>query len=175
MKGDNARIAHIEESIECDVPVRTAYNQWTQFESFPSFMDGIDQVEQTDDTHLHWVASVGGRRKEWDAEIIEQEPDTVVSWRSLNGSLNNGSVTFTPVDNGRCKLTLIMSYQPEDWVEQVGDALGFLRLRVKGDLKRFKEFIESRGVETGSWRGEVHGGRRTHGSRRSGRTPETPL
>lgn len=149
----------IEKTIECDVPVRVAYNQWTQFESFPSFMEGVEQVEQVDDKRVHWVANIAGRRKEWDAEIVEQTPDEVVSWRSLAGPTNNGSVTFQAIDDAHCRITLIMTYEPEGGLEKVGDALGIVSARVQGDLNRFKEFIESRQVETGGWRGEIHEGK----------------
>ena len=148
----------IEKAIEVDVPLSVAYNQWTQFESFPTFMEGIEQVEQIDDKRLHWVANVGGRRKEWDAEIVEQVPDEVVSWRSIAGPLNNGSVTFSPLSADSCRVTLILTYEPEGGLEKVGDALGVLKLRVQGDLKRFKEFIESRRTPTGAWRGSIEGG-----------------
>src|ERR1051326_2836286 len=137
----------IEKSIEVNVPVRTAYDQWTQFESFPLFMEGVQQVDQLDDRRLRWVATVAGRRKEWEAEIIEQVPDQVVSWRSGSGALNKGSVSFTPVDAGRCRVTLILTYEPEGALERAGDALGLVLMRVGEDLERFKSFIEEREVE----------------------------
>jgi uncharacterized membrane protein len=148
----------IEKAIECKVPVRVAYNQWTQFESFPQFMEGIEQVEQVDDTHLHWVARIGGKRVEWDAEIVAQEPDKLISWRSTSGRVNNGALQFEPIGANACRITLVVTYEPEGVVENIGDALGIVKLRVDGDLKRFKEFIEARRIETGSWRGEVKGG-----------------
>jgi uncharacterized membrane protein len=153
-------VHHIEDSIEVDVPVTTCYDQWTQFEEFPKFMDGIEQVEQVDDTHLHWVAQIAGIRKEWDAEILEQVPDDLVSWRSTSGDINNGTVEFLPTDKG-CRIRLIMTYGVSGFTEKLGEALGFLKAKVHGDLKRFKKFIEARQVETGAWRGEVHGGRTT--------------
>lgn len=156
----------IEHTLELHVPVRVAYNQWTQFEMFPHFMDGVEHVEQYDDTHLHWVAVIAGQKKSWDAEIVEQEPDQKVAWRSISGATNNGSVTFEPKGPDKCRITLVLSYAPEDAKEKIGDALGILRLKVAGDLRRFKHFIETLGVETGAWRGEVHGGHktaRTHG------------
>jgi uncharacterized membrane protein len=149
----------IEKAIEVDVPVRTAYNQWTQFESFPLFMEGVQQVDQLDDRRLRWVATVAGRRKEWEAEILEQAPDEVVSWRSVTGALNNGSVEFTPLDVDRCKVTLILTYEPEGALERAGDALGLVAMRVGEDLERFKSFIEERQVESGGWRGEIRDGR----------------
>ena len=148
-------MAIIEESVEVEVPVRTAYNQWTQFEEFPQFMEGVESVTQIDDTHLHWVAEVGGKRKEWDAEISEQHPDERVAWRATSGAENAGVVTFHRIDDETTRVTLQLDAEPEGIAENVGTALGFLDRRVKGDLERFKEFIESRGSETGAWRGEV--------------------
>ena len=145
----------IEESIEVDVPVSTAYNQWTQFETFPKFMDGVDRVEQTDDTHLRWAAEVGGERREWDAEITEQHPDHRVAWKALDQDVPNGVVTFHKLDDTRTKVMVQMDYEPEGMKESVGSAVGIDSRRVKGDLESFKEFIESRGGETGSWRGDV--------------------
>jgi len=142
----------IEKAIEVDVPCRTAYNQWTQFESFPAFMEAVDQVEQYDDTHLHWVATVAGKRKEWNAEIIEQVPDEVVSWRSISGAMNNGSVNFTTLGPDKCEVKLILVYEPEG-IEKLGQPA--VSMQLESDLKRFKEFIEQRQVETGGWRGEV--------------------
>jgi stress response protein YsnF/carbon monoxide dehydrogenase subunit G len=154
-------MARVEKSIEVDVPVNTAYNQWTQFEQFPQFMEGIEQVTQLDDKHLHWRADIGGKEKEWDAEIVDQIPDQRVAWRSLSGTPNDGVVTFEPVDNNRTRVNLALDYEPEGFLESVGSALGFVSHRVDGDLERFKEFIESRGGETGAWRGAIQGGQET--------------
>jgi uncharacterized membrane protein len=148
-------MATIEQSIELDVPVRTAYDQWTQFEEFPRFMEGIEEVHQLDDTHLHWVAEVGGQREEWDAEITEQRPDERIAWTSTSGKGNAGVVTFHRLDDRRSKIMLQLDWQPEGMVEKVGSALGHDDRRVKGDLERFKEFIEGRDTPTGSWRGTV--------------------
>jgi uncharacterized membrane protein len=148
-------MATIEKSIDVGVPVRTAYNQWTQFEEFPRFMEGVERVEQLDDTHLHWIANVAGRRKEWNARITEQLPDERVAWTSEGGARNGGVVTFHKLDPQRTRIMLQLEYDPDDVVEKVGDALGFVSNRVRGDLDRFKHFIESRGQETGAWRGEV--------------------
>ena len=148
-------MASVTESIEVDVPVSVAYNQWTQFEEFPSFMEGVESVKQIDDTRLHWVAEIGGKRHEWDAEITHQEPDRRVAWRARDGKYNSGEVTFEPLGPTRTKLRVDMSYDAEGLVESLGSALGADDRRVKGDLERFKEFIESRVVETGAWRGEV--------------------
>jgi uncharacterized membrane protein len=148
-------MASVVESIDVKVPVSTAYNQWTQFEDFPQFMEGVRSVRQTDDTHLHWTAEVGGVEKEWDATISEQHPDERVAWNATSGAANAGVVTFHRLDDETTRVTLQMDVDPEGAVENVGTALGFLERRVKGDLERFKEFIESRGSETGAWRGEV--------------------
>jgi uncharacterized membrane protein len=145
----------IVESIDVQVPVRTAYNQWTQFEEFPRFMEGIERVEQLDDTRLHWVAKIGGKTKEWDAKITEQTPDQRVAWTATTGTDNAGVVTFHRLDDASTRVTVQMDLEPEGAVESVGDAVGIPERRVKGDLERFKEFIESRGRETGAWRGEV--------------------
>ncbi len=145
----------VEKTIEVNVPVRTAYNQWTQFEEFPQFMEGVEKVVQLDDTHLHWVAEIAGAQREWDAEITEQRPDERVAWRATTGSQNAGMVSFQPVNENTTQVTLHLEFDPEGLVEGAGDKLGFVNKRAEGDLKRFKEFIESRGTETGAWRGEV--------------------
>jgi len=151
-------MSRIEKSIDVNVPLHTAYNQWTQFESFPQFMEGVEEVRQLDNKRLHWRAQIGGKQKEWDAEIVEQQPDQRVAWRSLGGTPNDGIVTFQPIDANTTRVTLALDYAPEGFLENVGDALGFVSGRVQGDLNRFKEFIESRGAESGAWRGEIHGG-----------------
>ena len=148
-------MATIEQSIEIDAPISTVYNQWTQFEEFPQFMDGVDEVRQLDDTHLHWVASFGGTRHEWDAQITEQRPDERVAWRNTDGKDNAGVVTFHKIDDHTTRVMVQMDFVPEGIKEKIGDALGAPERRVKGDLETFKEMIESRGTETGAWRGEV--------------------
>lgn len=148
-------MSKVEKAIEVDVPVRTAYNQWTQFEEFPRFMEGIEEVRQISDTRLHWKANIAGKVKEWDAEITQQIPDQRIAWASINGADNAGTVTFEPIDPTHTRVHLEMVYDPEGLVEKVGDALGLASGRISGDLKRFKEFIESRGIETGAWRGAV--------------------
>lgn len=145
----------VEESIELNVPVSTAYNQWTQFEEFPRFMDSVEEVKQLDDTHLHWRAMVAGKPKEWDAEITQQIPDERIAWRSTGGVNNAGVVTFHKLGANRTKVMLQMDYDPETFSEKVGDALGGVKLTAKGNLRRFKQLIEGRGVETGAWRGTV--------------------
>lgn len=154
-------MATVEKSIEINLPVHTVYNQWTQFEEFPQFMEGIREVRQLDDKRLHWRAEIGGREEEWDAEIVEQVPDQRIAWRSLGGSPNAGAVAFHPIDSARTKVTLRMDYQPQGVLETVGSALGVVSGRVEGDLERFKRYIETRGRETGGWRGEIHGDRVT--------------
>jgi uncharacterized membrane protein len=148
----------ITESIEVNVPVSTTYNQWTQFEDFPLFMEGVDHVHQVDDTRLHWVATVAGKKAEWNARILEQHPDRQISWISEDGKKTRGTVTFEPRGDDKTLITLSMSYQAEGPLEVAGSAAGLDARRVRGDLKRFKELIESRGTETGAWRGEVSAG-----------------
>jgi uncharacterized membrane protein len=148
-------MATIEQSIDVNVPVRTAYNQWTQFEEFPHFMEGVKDVQQLDDKRLHWRAEVAGRDKEWDAEITEQTPDQRIAWTSRSGAWNAGVVTFHRLEENRTRVMLQLEYDPDGVVDNVGDALGFVSARVQGDLERFKDFIESRGTETGAWRGEI--------------------
>jgi uncharacterized membrane protein len=146
-------MARVKKSIEVNVPVRTAYNQWTQFEEFPEFMEGVRHVTQLDDRRMRWTAEVGGHEKTWEAEIQEQIPDTRIIWRSTEGEENAGIVTFEPIDGGSStRVGLEMSYHPEGFAESVGDALGFMSRRVEGDLRRFRDFIEERGVETGAFR-----------------------
>jgi uncharacterized membrane protein len=148
----------IDASIEVNVPVSTAYNQWTQFEDFPLFMEGVDHVQQLDDTRLHWVATIAGKRAEWDAKILEQHPDRQISWISEDGKKTRGTVTFEPRGESKTLVRLSMSYQAEGPAEALGSAAGLDTRRVQGDLQRLKELIESRGVESGAWRGEVAAG-----------------
>lgn len=143
------------ESIDVNVPVSTAYNQWTQFEEFPHFMDNVHEVRQRDDKHLHWRAEVAGKEKEWDSEISEQIPDQRIAWHSISGPRNAGVVTFHKISDGSCRVTLQMDYEPENIAEKAGDMLGAVRMQVRSDLKRFKELLEARGRETGAWRGTI--------------------
>jgi uncharacterized membrane protein len=153
-------MAHVREDIEVDVPVTTAYNQWTQFEEFPTFMENVESVRQIDDTRLHWVAEIGGNKQEWTAEITRQEPDKVVAWRSVDGKGTSGEVEFEPLGPNRTRLELTMTWEPEGMVESLGEKLGADTLGIKRDLQNFKRIIEARGVETGAWRGEVIEGER---------------
>jgi len=146
----------IIKSIELDVPVRIAYDQWTQFEEFPLFMEGVERVEQLDDDTVRWTARIGGVERSWTAEITDQEPDRRVAWRSTEGAMNAGVVTFHAVADERCRITLQLDVEPSGAVETVGDALGLVERQTDGDLRRFKEFIELRRQPTGAWRGEVH-------------------
>jgi uncharacterized membrane protein len=162
-------MSHIEKSIDVHVPVRTAYNQWTQFESFPQFMEGVTRVEQLGDKRLHWHANIGGKEERWNAEIVEQTPDKRVAWRSTSGAENAGAVSFQSLGANSTRVTLRLDYDPEGLIENIGDALGFVSRRVEGDLERFKQFIESRGAESGAWRGEIHGGQVERGDTGSSR------
>jgi uncharacterized membrane protein len=145
----------ITESIDVNVPVRTAYNQWTQFEEFPEFMENVEEVRQLDDKRLHWKAKVAGKTKEWDAKITEQTPDQRVAWTATSGDGNAGVVTFHRIDDNKTRVTVQMDVAPEGLVEKVGDAIGVPERVVKDDLERFKEYIERRGSESGAWRGEI--------------------
>jgi uncharacterized membrane protein len=145
----------IEQSIDVNVPVSTAYNQWTQFEEFPRFMEGVEAVRQLDNQRLHWRANVGGRVEEWDAIITEQHPEERIAWKNTTGAPNAGVVTFHRLADNKTRIMLQMEYDPQGVVENLGDLLGVVSRRVANDLERFKEFIETRGQETGAWRGEV--------------------
>ncbi|HEY5810645.1 MAG TPA: SRPBCC family protein [Povalibacter sp.] len=145
----------VEKVVEVNCPISTVYNQWTQFEEFPRFMAGVKEVRQIDDTHVHWHAEIWGKDKEWDAEITEQEPDSRISWKSVSGAGNAGTVRFEPLGADRTRVRLAMAYEPEGAIENIGDALGIFSSRVEDTVEDFKKFIESRGQETGAWRGEV--------------------
>lgn len=148
---------HIEESVEVDVPIRAVYNQWTQFEEFPAFMEGVKSVTQLSDKSLAWKAEIAGKEVEWTSEITQQEPDKRIGWRSTGGSNNAGSVTFVELGPQKTRVTLRITYEPDGGLETAASMLGIVKMRVKGDVERFKKFIEARGFETGGWRGEIHG------------------
>jgi uncharacterized membrane protein len=148
-------MSRVEKSIEVNVPVRAAYDQWTQFEEFPRFMEGVKSVRQIDDTHLRWTAEIAGREVEWDARIMTQHPDEMISWASTSGVRNAGVVRFQRTGDDVTRITLAIDVDPQGPVQQAGDALGILDRQVEGDLERFKAFIESRGAPTGAWRGTV--------------------
>jgi uncharacterized membrane protein len=148
-----------EDSIDVDVTVRVAYDQWTQFEDFPRFMEGVTRVVQLDDSTLEWTATIAGQEKVWTAVITDQTPDTRVAWKSTSGAENAGTVLFASIGPSRTRVTLKIDADPEGLVETVGANLGFLERQVKGDLERFKQYVESRGTPTGAWRGEIHGDR----------------
>jgi uncharacterized membrane protein len=150
----------VEKVVDVNCPISTVYNQWTQFEEFPRFMAGVKEVRQIDDTHVHWRAEIWGKDKEWDAEITEQQPDERISWKSVSGAVNAGTVRFEPLGADRTRVRLAMAYEPEGAIENVGNALGAFTRRVENTVKDFKEFIESRGRETGGWRGSVEDSRK---------------
>jgi uncharacterized membrane protein len=152
-------MARFEHTIDVDVPVSVAYDQWTQFESFPEFMEAVESVVQVDDKTLRWTADVAGRRKEWTAEITDQVADTRIAWKSTEGAENAGAVLFEPLGPDHTRVTLKLDADPEGIVETIGANVGFLKRQVEGDLERFKEFIEARRSPTGAWRGEIHGDR----------------
>ena len=149
-------MSNIKESVDVDVPVRVAYDQWTQFETFPQFMEGVESIEQLTDTTNRWKVEVGGATREFTTEITEQEPDMRIAWRTIDGQTGHaGVVTFHHLSDSTTRVNLDMDVEPEGFIEQVGDKLGFVSRRVAGDMKRFKEYIESRQSETGAWRGTV--------------------
>src|SRR5688500_4619549 len=143
-------MATVEKSIDVQVPVSAAYDQWTQFEEFPRFMEGIVAVQQIDDRHVRGVAEVSGERQEGDGEIVEQQPDRVIAWRSTSGLTNNGRVEFTPIDDGT-RVKVEMEYEPEGLKESAGALIGIDGGQVEDDLERFKELIENREVPSGAW------------------------
>ncbi|WP_151637989.1 SRPBCC family protein [Noviherbaspirillum aerium] len=145
----------VEKSIQVNVPVSTAYNQWTQFREFPQFMDGVTEVRQLDATRLHWRADIGGRTKEWEAEITEQLPDRRIAWRSISGAPNAGIVSFQDLGAGGTRVTVQMDYAPQGIAENIASVLGLLERKLEDNLEGFKRFIEARGQETGAWRGRI--------------------
>ncbi|MGY1843874.1 SRPBCC family protein [Modestobacter sp. SYSU DS0875] len=149
-------MATVEKSIDVDVPIRAAYDQWTQFESFPQFMNGVERITQLDDRHTHWVTKIGGVEREFDAEITEQHPEERVAWKSTDGEAKHaGVVTFHKISDNTTRVMVQLDWEPQGVVEKVGAAVGVDDRQITADVKRFKEFIESRGAETGAWRGEV--------------------
>jgi len=159
-------------TLEVDRPVRTVYDQWTQFETFPEFMSGVSVVRQIDDTHTAWDVDIAGVERHFDATIVEQRPDERVAWTTTDGAYHAGEVRFEAVAADRTKVTLEMDYDPEGLAEKAGDLLGVIDGKVKGDLERFKEFIEGRGSETGAWRGKVTEGQVTEGQVTAGQVTE---
>lgn len=145
----------IQESIEVNVPASTAYNQYTQFEDFPKFMKNVLEIKQLDDKHLHWRAKVGLEEKEWDAEITEQIPDKRIAWRSVSGPRNGGVATFHKISDNATRIMVQMDYETDGVVEKMGDAMGAVRMELRTGLQSLKEMLESRGSETGAWRGKI--------------------
>jgi uncharacterized membrane protein len=155
-------MATIEKSIDVGVPVSVAYDQWTQFEEFPQFMTGVLEVKQIDDSHVRWVADVEGERKEWEAEIVEQQPDRVIAWRSVGGLSNSGRVEFEPIESGT-RVSVEMEYDPDGMKESVGALIGVDGRQVEGDLERFRELVEARDIPSGAWRGTIESGQVVEG------------
>ncbi len=172
-------MTEVERHVDVEAPLRTVYNQYTQFEEFPQFMSGVERVTQLDDRRLNWVIEIGGLEREFDAEITQQEPDRRIAWRSIDGKTHAGQVTFEPLDDTHTRVTVRMAYDPEGFAENAANALGIISARLNGDLERFKSFIEARGRATGAWRGEISAGRTMPargGSRRGGgeKKPASP-
>jgi uncharacterized membrane protein len=145
----------VTKAIEVEVPVSVAYNQWTQFEKFPEFMSGVENVRQIDDSTLHFSTKVGGVKREYDARITQQVPDTVIAWESIDAPRNAGTVRFDNLGPGHCGVNVTLEWEPEGFLEKAGAALSADEMQVAADLDKFKEFIEERGHETGAWRGRV--------------------
>ncbi len=145
----------LQHSIDVDVPVRVAYDQWTQFEEFPRFMDGVSSISQVEDDRLHWIVDIAGVTREFDTTITEQIPDERVAWATTSGPSHAGVVTFHTLDDDRTRVTLQMDFEPEGFLETVGDKLGFVSGRLAGDMKNFKSFIENRNEPSGAWRGTI--------------------
>lgn len=162
-------------SVDVNRPIRTVYDQWTQFESFPEFMEGVERVIQVDDTLTRWETKIGGVFREFEAQIVAQHPDELVAWNTVGGPTHGGVVTFQAIDQATTRVALAMQYEPEGLTEKAGTALGIVDSRISGDLKRFKEFIEKRGQATGSWRGDVSMSPQTHAAQepRPDQPPET--
>jgi uncharacterized membrane protein len=148
----------VEKSVLVNVPVSTAYNQWTQFEDFPQFMEGVESIKQLSDDRLEWVAQIAGVRRQWQAKVLEQVPDQKIAWAATEGATNAGAVTFEEVGGGQTRINLTLEYEPEGLMESVGDKLNIVENRAEGDLERFKSFIESERDATGAWRGSVNEG-----------------
>jgi uncharacterized membrane protein len=142
-KEQEAAMSLIEQSVEVNVPLRTAYDQWTQFEEFPNFMEGVKEVRKIDDTHMHWVAEIAGHRHEWDAEITEQVPDERVAWKNVGGKRNAGVVTFHRIDDQHTRLMVQLDFMPDGLLEQLGDAIAASDRQIARDLQRFKEMVEA--------------------------------
>ncbi|MFJ3233812.1 SRPBCC family protein [Streptomyces sp. NPDC086787] len=148
----------VKEAVDVEVPIRVAYGQWTQFAEFPAFMEGVEEVRQLDDRHNHWTTSIGGVRREFDTEIVDQLPDDRITWRSVAGDTQQrGSVRFEQIDDTHTRVELTMEIEPTGVVEKGADALGVIDRRVKGDLRRFKDYVETNGGSTG-WRGRIRPG-----------------
>jgi uncharacterized membrane protein len=145
----------VTESVDVETDVTTAYNQWTQFESFPRFMEGVERIDQLSPTKTHWVTKIAGVQREFDAEVTEQHPDERVAWTTENGTHQAGVVTFHRISDDTTRVTLQLDHDPQGFLETVGDALGIIKRRVKGDLENFKKFIEAKGTPEGGWRGDV--------------------
>lgn len=145
----------VTKSIDVDVPISTAYNQWTQFETFPAFMSGVESVEQINDTRTHWTVDIGGVEREFDAEITEQHPDERVAWNSVDGTMHAGVVTFHRLSDDETRVTVQLDWKPVGLAENVGAAVGVDDALVARDLAKFKEMIEANGFETGEWRGDI--------------------
>lgn len=145
---------HVQ-SVDVKAPVRVAYNQWTQFEDFPKFMGGVEEIRQITDDALHWNVVISGVGREFDTVISEQTPDQRIAWTTIDGPKHAGVVTFHKIDDDTTRVSLQMDYDPQGFLENVADKVGFVSKQLESDMERFKEFIEDRSMSTGAWRGTI--------------------
>ena len=144
------------ETIDVNVPVTVAYNQWTQFEEFPKFLTFVESITQVTDTLTDWKVKIGGVEREFEAQITEQHPDERVAWNSTGGQVNHGGVvTFHKLAENETRVTVQLDWEATGLMEKAGAALGVDNHAIKKDLANFKEFIEAKGADDGGWRGDV--------------------
>jgi uncharacterized membrane protein len=148
-------MAQLIETIDVDVPVRAAYDQWTRFEEFPSFLDEVESITQVDDTTTDWRIKVGPVERTFRAIITEQHPDERVAWTSKDGDVDHaGVVTFHKLDDTHTRVTAQIDWEPSGFLEKIGSAVGAGSHAIKKDLQNYKEKVETAGSASG-WRGDV--------------------
>ena len=149
-------MSQIIETVDVNVPVSVAYNQWTQFEEFPKFLDEVESIQQVTDVLTVWKVKVGPVEREFEANITEQHPDERVAWNSTGGEVDHaGVVTFHKLADTQSRVTVQLDWEAKGLLEHLGAAIGVDNHAVKADLKNFKEFIEKQGTPEGAWRGDV--------------------
>ena len=144
------------ETVDVNVPVSVAYNQWTKCEEFPKFLSFVESITQVNDTLTEWKVKVGGVEREFEAQITEQHPDERVAWNSTGGQVDHGGVvTFHKLAENETRVTVQLDWQATGLMEKAGAALGVDNYAIKKDLANFKKFIEAKGTDDGGWRGDV--------------------